>query len=88
MLILCFQLVDYIPLDWQQELEKVLDLTVINTKMSNFVLFDALICYFVAVSEGIRGSNQSMSHDYSLLVWSTTMGMSYDNVLTRVLIST
>lgn len=88
MLILCFQLVDYIPLDWQQELEKVLDLTVINTKMSIFVLFDALICYFVAVSEVIRGSNQSMSHDYSLLVWHTTMGMSYDNVLTRVLIST
>lgn len=88
MLILCFQLVDYIPLDWQQELEKVLDLTVINTKMSIFVLFDALICYFVAVSEVIRGSNQSMSHDYSLLVWRTTMGMSYDNVLTRVLIST
>lgn len=56
--------------------------------MSNFVLFDALICYLVAVSEVIRGSNQSMSHDYSLLVWSTTMGMSYDNVLTRVLIST
>lgn len=84
MLILCFQLVDYIPLDWQQELEKVLDLTVINTKMSNFVLFDALICYLVVVSEVIRSSNQSMSHDYSLLVWSATMGMSYDNVLTRV----
>lgn len=83
MLILCFQLVDYIPLDWQQELEKAL-----NTKMCNFVLFDALICYFVVVREVIRGSNKSMSRDYSLLVWSTTMGMSYDNVLTRVLIST